>query len=59
MMKMNIRHMRNFLSNYHSQTNKRGNFISSQPLRQCMYNRRGDYSIRLVLPPYSVPINFL
>ena len=38
MMKVNIRHIRNFLSNYHSQTNKRGNFITSQPLRQCIYN---------------------
>ena len=54
MMKMNIRHIRNFLSNYHSQTHKRGNFITSQPLRQCMHNRRSDYSIRLVLPPVFV-----
>ena len=35
MMKMNIRHIRNFLSNFCSQTNKRGNFITSQPLMQC------------------------
>jgi len=45
MMKMNIRHIRNFLNNFHSQTNKRVNFITSQPLRQCMYNRQGGYIV--------------